>query len=78
MFPDNWTDTGMPTNFRYFTMGNALVVGVVAAIGSAIDDIIANEDELPLGDDYVHGHIEDVDHSTFTQQLDLDLGLGDE
>lgn len=78
MFPDNWTETGMPTNFRYFTMGNALVVGVVAAIGSAIDDIIAKEDELPLGNDYVHGHIEDVDHSTFTQQLDLDLGLGDE
>ena len=22
-FPDNWTDTGMPEKFRYFTLGNA-------------------------------------------------------
>ena len=78
MFPDNWTDTGMPNNFRYFTMGNALVVGVVAAIGSAIDDIIAKEGELPLGENYVHGHIDDVEHSTFTKQIDLDLGLDSE
>ena len=25
-FPDNWTNTGMPESFRYFCMGNALVV----------------------------------------------------
>jgi DNA (cytosine-5)-methyltransferase 1 len=28
-FDDNWTDTGMPHKFRYFCMGNALVVPVV-------------------------------------------------
>ena len=43
MFPDNWTNTGMPNNMRYFTMGNALVIGVVTAIGSGIDDIIDSE-----------------------------------
>lgn len=32
-FPDNWTDTGMPTTWRYFTMGNALVVGLVERMG---------------------------------------------
>ncbi len=25
-FPDDWTNTGMPESFRYFCMGNALVV----------------------------------------------------
>ncbi|WJI91396.1 DNA (cytosine-5-)-methyltransferase [Weissella viridescens] len=70
MFPDNWTNTGMPTNFRYFTMGNALVVGVVQSIGAGIDEIIANEDELPLADQYNPGHIDQVQH---TKQLDLDI-----
>lgn len=32
-FPDRWTDTGMPEKFRYFTMGNALVVGLIQQIG---------------------------------------------
>lgn len=27
-FPDNWTNTGMPESFRYFCMGNALVVRI--------------------------------------------------
>lgn len=31
-FPDGWTDTGMSDRWRAFTMGNALVVGVVQAI----------------------------------------------
>ena len=35
-FPDNWTNTGMPHKFRYFTMGNALVVPIVEKIGSQI------------------------------------------
>ncbi len=35
-FPDDWTDTGMPTNFRYFCMGNALVVPLVARIMRAV------------------------------------------
>ena len=32
-FPDDWTNTGMPEGRRAFCMGNALVVGVVEAIG---------------------------------------------
>lgn len=27
-FPDDWTNTGMPESFRYFCMGNALVVRI--------------------------------------------------
>ncbi|KRN32392.1 DNA (cytosine-5-)-methyltransferase [Weissella halotolerans] len=73
MFPDNWTNTGMPNNFRYFTMGNALVVGVVSAIGSGIDDIISIEKTLPLGKNYAHGHIDEIEHSTFNQQTSLDI-----
>lgn len=38
-FPDNWTNTGMPHKFRYFTMGNALVTGIVQKIGNKITDI---------------------------------------
>ena len=28
-FPAGWTNTGMPDNWRYFFMGNALVVGLI-------------------------------------------------
>jgi DNA (cytosine-5)-methyltransferase 1 len=42
-FPDNWTDTGMPKKFRYFTMGNALVVGVVKKIAQKLEKIIEEE-----------------------------------
>lgn len=35
-FPDHWTDTGMPEKFRYFTMGNALVVPLVKRITQSI------------------------------------------
>ena len=35
-FPDNWTNTGMPHKFRYFAMGNALVVPIVEKIGTEI------------------------------------------
>ncbi len=35
-FPDEWTNTGMPENFRYFCMGNALVVGLVEIMGRRI------------------------------------------
>ena len=39
-FPDDWTLTdAMPTNFRYFCMGNALVVGLVAEILKEIKNI---------------------------------------
>jgi len=38
-FSDNWTDTGMPHKFRYFTMGNALVVPVITKIGDRLLEI---------------------------------------
>lgn len=34
-FPDNWT-SGAPERFRYYAMGNALVVGLVAQIGRSL------------------------------------------
>ena len=42
-FPDNWTNTGMTDKKRYFMMGNALVVGIVAKIGNELEKIIENE-----------------------------------
>ena len=39
-FLDNWTNTEMPEKFRYFTMGNALVVPVVKKIGDRILEIL--------------------------------------
>lgn len=42
-FPDNWTDTGMPHNFRYFCMGNALVVGLVEKMGIRLNEIFKEE-----------------------------------
>lgn len=38
-FPDNWTNTGMPEKFRYFCMGNALVVGVIEKLGKRIREL---------------------------------------
>lgn len=35
-FPDNWTNTGMSEKFRYFCMGNALVVGLIEKMGHQI------------------------------------------
>ena len=42
-FPDDWTNTGMPQRFRYFCMGNALVVGIVERLGAEIGRIIDKE-----------------------------------
>ncbi len=42
-FPDNWTDTGMPHNFRYFCMGNALVVGLIEKMGMRLNEIFEKE-----------------------------------
>lgn len=43
-FPDNWTDTGMPERFRYFCMGNALVVGLIEKMGLRLNEIFESED----------------------------------
>ena len=42
-FEDNWTNTGMPEKFRYFCMGNALVVGVVKRMGKTLNSIFDKE-----------------------------------
>ena len=42
-FPDNWTDTGMPKNFRYFCMGNALVVDLITIMAKELNKIFAIE-----------------------------------
>lgn len=42
-FDDNWTDMGMPEKFRYFCMGNALVVPMVTRMGQTLNDIFENE-----------------------------------
>jgi len=42
-FNDNWTNTGMPEKFRYFCMGNALVVGVVERMGRTLNKIFYEE-----------------------------------
>lgn len=38
-FPDNWTNTDMPQRFRYFTMGNALVVPLITMMAKTILNI---------------------------------------
>lgn len=38
-FSPNWTNTGMPHKFRYFTMGNALVVPIITRIGNRVMEI---------------------------------------
>lgn len=43
-FPDNWTNTGMPEKFRYFCMGNALVVGLIEKMGNSLNKIFENEE----------------------------------
>ena len=42
-FEDNWTNTGMPQKFRYFCMGNALVVPLVTRMGNTLNKIFENE-----------------------------------
>ncbi len=43
-FPDNWTDTGMSERFRYFCMGNALIVNLVELMGKKLNKIIDYEE----------------------------------
>lgn len=42
-FDDNWTNTGMPEKFRYFVMGNALVVPMVTRMAKTLEAIFNNE-----------------------------------
>ena len=43
-FPDNWTNTGMTQSFRYFCMGNALVVNLIEYMEKRLKKIIEKED----------------------------------
>ncbi len=47
-FPDDWTNTGMSEKFRYFCMGNALVVGLIERMGRTLNEIFEIEDENNL------------------------------
>jgi len=38
-FDDNWTNIGMPYKFRYFCMGNALVVPMITRMGKTLNNI---------------------------------------
>ena len=40
-FPDDWTDTGMPISWRYFCMGNALIVGLIERMGKHLLGLLA-------------------------------------
>lgn len=42
-FPDDWTNTGMPENRRYFMMGNALVTKMINRLESKLSEIIEKE-----------------------------------
>lgn len=42
-FPDNWTNTGMTQSFRYFCMGNALVVNLIEHMGRKLHEIVKQE-----------------------------------
>ena len=44
-FPDNWTNTGMPEKFRYFCMGNALVVGAIEMMGKKLLEMIESNQQ---------------------------------
>lgn len=45
-FRDHWTDTGMTEKFRYFCMGNALVVGLITRMGKEIAKIASSEETI--------------------------------
>ena len=49
-FPDDWTNTGMPEKFRYFCMGNALVVNVIERMGYYLNEIFNKEKFIDLDD----------------------------
>lgn len=50
-FDDDWTNTGMPEKFRYFCMGNALVVGIITKMGNYLNTVFAHEVEAYRSDD---------------------------
>ncbi len=45
-FNDDWTNTGMPEKFRYFCMGNALVVGLITRMGNHLNILFEREVDI--------------------------------
>lgn len=45
-FPDNWTNSGMTHSFRYFCMGNALVINLIEHMGKKLNQIILVENNI--------------------------------
>lgn len=52
-FNDNWTNTSMPEKFRYFCMGNALVVGLVERMGNTLNKIFDKEETIIVTEDKI-------------------------
>ena len=44
-FDDDWTE-GMPEHWRYFCMGNALVVGIIEQLGRRLKGLVKELDEM--------------------------------
>ena len=42
-FPADWTKGYMPESFRYFCMGNALVVGLISIMGKRLSEVVDYE-----------------------------------
>lgn len=49
-FDDNWTQGTMSERFRYFCMGNALVVGLIERMGLTLSGIFEKESEVSKPD----------------------------
>ena len=56
-FDDNWTNTGMPEKFRYFCMGNALVVGLITRMGTYLNTIFDRETTMVADDVKPRGNV---------------------
>lgn len=53
-FDDDWTNTGMPEKFRYFCMGNALVVGIITRMGNYLSKIFEKESNIESADNNIN------------------------
>ena len=69
-FEDNWTKSGMPEKFRYFCMGNALVVNLIEKMGISIKNIVDCEETIvDLNNKTKNNDI------TFDNNIDLSINI---
>ena len=69
-FEDNWTNSGMPEKFRYFCMGNALVVNLIEKMGISIKNIVDCEETIvDLNNKTKNNDI------TFDNNIDLSINI---